>query len=75
VYLASKTAISASSMAIAASANRRALSVTPRPGAPATERAIGQYTTGAVASKNLATAVCSAVRWVLALAPSALISL
>src|SRR5512144_1581530 len=42
VYLASKTAISASSMAIAASANRRALSVTSRAGAPATEREIGQ---------------------------------
>ena len=42
VYLASKTAMSASSMAMAATAKKRALSVTSRPGAAATERAIGQ---------------------------------
>ena len=42
VYLASNTAISPSSMAIAASANRRALAVTSRPGMAATERATGQ---------------------------------
>ena len=42
MYLASKTAISPSSMAIAATAIRRALSATVRPGAFATERATGQ---------------------------------
>src|SRR5499425_2757366 len=42
VYLASNTAISPSSMAIAASANNRALSLTSRPGMFATERATGQ---------------------------------
>ena len=42
VYLASKTAVSASSIAIAATASSRALSVTSRPGALATERATGQ---------------------------------
>src|SRR4030095_9794284 len=42
VYLASNTAISASSMAMAASASRRALSLGSRPGAVATERATGQ---------------------------------
>ena len=42
VYLASNTAISASSMAIAASASRRALSLGSRPGTAATERATGQ---------------------------------
>src|SRR5512132_3186927 len=62
-------------MAIAARASRRALSVTSRPGAVATERATGQYTTGAVASQNWAIAVCSGVRWLLSFPPSALISL
>src|SRR5262249_18422797 len=42
VYLASKTAVSASSMAIAAIASSRAFAVTSRPGATATERATGQ---------------------------------
>src|SRR5262245_671308 len=42
VYLASNTASSASSIAIAAVARSRALSVTSRPGAAATERATGQ---------------------------------
>jgi hypothetical protein len=42
VYFASNTAISASSMAMAATANRRALSLGSRPGAVATERATGQ---------------------------------
>src|SRR5215470_7461664 len=42
VYLASNTAISPSSMAIAANANNRALSLTSRPGTFATERATGQ---------------------------------
>src|SRR6266850_1068259 len=42
VYLASNTAISASSMAIAASANKRAFAATSRPGAFPTERATGQ---------------------------------
>jgi hypothetical protein len=42
VYFASKTAISASSIAIAASAMSRALSGTVRPDAAATERATGQ---------------------------------
>jgi hypothetical protein len=42
VYLASKTAMSASSMAIAATASSRALSVTSRPGAATTEGATGQ---------------------------------
>src|SRR4030095_3629820 len=46
VYLASKTAISASSMAIAAIARSRALSVASRPGMAATERATGQETAG-----------------------------
>src|SRR5262249_56059867 len=41
VYLASNTASSASSIAIAAVARSRALSVTSRPGAAATERAPG----------------------------------
>ncbi len=62
-------------MAIAASANRRALSATSRPGMAATERAIGQYTVGAVASQNFAIAVCSGVRWALLRPPTALISL
>src|SRR5438552_11248005 len=42
VYLASKTAVSASSMAIAAIASSRAFAVASRPGAAATERATGQ---------------------------------
>src|SRR5262245_54857586 len=42
VYLASNTAISASSIAMPATASRRALSVTSRPGAVATDRATGQ---------------------------------
>src|SRR5512134_46597 len=73
-YFASKTAISASSMAIAAKAKKRALSVTSRPGAFATERATGQYTAGAVASQNFAMAVCSCVRLEPFIAPSALTS-
>ena len=61
-------------MAIAAMASSRALSVTSRPGAVATERATGQYTAGAVASQNRAMAVCSGVRLELLIPPSALIS-
>jgi hypothetical protein len=68
-------AISASSMAMAATARSRAFSVTSRPGAEATDRATGQYTTGSVASQNFAIAVWSAVRAVLFFAPRALISL
>src|SRR5262249_30875959 len=75
VYFASNTAMSASSIAIAASARSRALSVTSRPGVLATERATGQYTFGSVASQNWAIAVCSGVRCVLVLPPTALISL
>src|SRR5215470_8240761 len=60
---------------MAATASSRALSVTSRLGAPATERATGQYTAGAVASQNFAIAVCSGVRCVLFFPPSALISL
>src|SRR5262249_15367236 len=56
VYLASKTATSPSSIAIAATASRRAFSVTSRPGMAATERATGQWTARAVASQELARA-------------------
>src|SRR5258706_4277350 len=57
VYLASNTAISASSIAIAAIASRRAFAVTSRPRAAATARATGQQTAGAVASHELALAL------------------
>src|SRR4030095_8731134 len=75
VYFASKTATSASSIAIAAIARSRAFSVTSRPGVAAPGRAPVQETAGAVASQNLAMAVCSGLRWVLFFPPIALISL